>query len=159
MSLRMELEGVRFHHTAQNRPLFQIYRPLFKMYRLFISKISLLVSLTTGNWTCRQGRETLDKQGWLYMPSKMTGLPCSLSDCSTWPPPAHPVSWVCFLHHFLLFWKDSLPGLPHLLCGFDSRLAMCWCFQTVSSHLFFPSQLFTNFMNRSYIFIVKTKTV
>lgn len=108
MSLRMELEGVRFHHTAQNSPLFKIYRPLFKMYRLFISKISLLVSLTTGNWTCRQGRETLDKQGWLYMPSKMTGLPVLfLTALHDLPQPT--VSWVCFLHHFLLFWKDSLP--------------------------------------------------
>lgn len=89
------------------------------------------------------------------MPSRTTGLPCSLSDCSAWPPLAQPVSWVCFPHHFLLFWKDSLPGQPHLLCGLDSRLAVCWRSQTESSHLFFPFQLFTNFMNRSYIFIVK----
>lgn len=114
--------------------------------------------LTTGNWNCRWGRETLDKQEWLYMPSETTDLPCSLSDGSAWPPLAQPVSRDCFLHHFLLFWKDSLPGQPHL-CGFDSRLAVCWCFQTESSHLFFPFQLFTNFMNSSYIFIVKTKSV
>ena len=132
MSLRMELEGVRFHHTAQNSPLFKIYRPLFKMYRLFISKISLLVSLTTGNWTCRQGRETLDKQGWLYMPSKMTGLPCSLSDCSAWPPPAHRV-----LSLFSTPFPSFLEGQPAWTTSSSLRL---WL--TTSHVLMLPNCIF-----------------
>lgn len=151
VSLRMELEGVRFHHAAQKSPLF-------KMYKLFIYEISLLVSLDCGR---PQVTEPVDRAEKLWIskddcvPSETTGLLCSLSDCSAWPLPAHSVSRVPF--------PSFLEGQPAWTTS-----SSLWLWFTASYvlmlpncifPLFFPSQLFTNFMNRSYISIVKTETV